>query len=218
MATVDAQAEILSNVTEGSVVLEGVSWETYERLLEGIGERRVFVTYDNGTMEIQTMSPSYRHENHDRLLERLIYAISLLQDVPVHSGGSVTMRHPSLRKGLEPDACFWFASEKAMRGAKELDLTELPPPDLVIEIDVHSGSVDRIEAYRTLGVKEIWWVRPLQGLCFLALDDTRNYEEVEQSVNLPQVRCDIVARALGTGVDLSENQRLNQLLVDLGIK
>ncbi|MEG5175004.1 Uma2 family endonuclease [Microcoleus sp. B3-D7] len=37
-----------------------------------------------------------------------------------------------------------------------MDLNEYPPPDLVIEIDLTSSSINRMELYASLGVQEVW--------------------------------------------------------------
>jgi Uma2 family endonuclease len=223
MATVEATptpdaGTILSGLTDTGIVLEGVSWETYERLLAGLGDRRVFVTYDRGTMEIQTMSPSYKHKNDDRFLEQLIATTCLLQNIPMRPGGSVTMRRADLKKGLEPDGCFWIARADALRGVEKLDLTKHPAPDLVVEVDIHADSIDRLDSYRTLGVSEVWWRREKEGLCFLRLNRQGEYEEVGQSVSLPILSSSVVAEALEENRKLSETERLNLLLNKLGLR
>lgn len=43
-----------------------------------------------------------------------------------------------------------------MRQKQNLDLTQDPPPDLVIEVDYTSSSVDRMPIYQALGVLEVW--------------------------------------------------------------
>ena len=43
-----------------------------------------------------------------------------------------------------------------MRGKQEVDLTIDPPPDLAIEVDITSSSIDRISIYAQLGVLELW--------------------------------------------------------------
>jgi Uma2 family endonuclease len=35
-------------------------------------------------------------------------------------------------------------------------LNQDPPPDLVIEIDITSSSINRLELYASLGVPEVW--------------------------------------------------------------
>jgi Uma2 family endonuclease len=46
--------------------LSGISWQTYERLLEELSDRRLRLTYNRGYLEI--MAPSYEHENYKEVL------------------------------------------------------------------------------------------------------------------------------------------------------
>ena len=39
---------------------------------------------------------------------------------------------------------------------EQIDLNQDPPPDLVVEIDVTSSSIDRLSLYASLGVPEVW--------------------------------------------------------------
>lgn len=220
MATVENQQGVESpaipSLWENGITLQGVSWDTYCKFVDGLGDRRVFVSYDSGLMEIQTMSPSFPHENDDRFLERLIYAISLLRGIQVTSGGSVTHRHKELEKGQEPDSCFWIENAPKLTGMNELDLTQVPPPDLVIEIDIHAKSVNRIRGYRQLNVPEIWFIRDGQ-LQFLVLTDG-DYTQSPTSRSFPFVDSDLVAEALGQIEKLGETEALNQLLTKLKLR
>lgn len=220
MATVEqkqqASSEAIPSVWENGITLQGVSWDTYCKFVDGLGDRRMFVSYDRGLMEIQTMSPSLPHESGDRLLERLIYAIALLKDVSLSSGGSVTHRREDLEKGMEPDSCFWIENSGALTGVKELDLTEVPPPDLVIEVDIHASSVDRIQGFRKLAVPEIWQIQEGQ-LRFLVLEEG-DYSESATSRSFPFVDCKSVGEALGQIEKVGETEALNRLLVKLNLR
>jgi Uma2 family endonuclease len=135
-------------------VLEGASWELYERLLKDIGNRPIRVTYDRGRMEI--MSPLPEHERPIAWIGRLIEALSLELEIPLASFGSTTFRRRDKAKGLEPDRCYYFKREAQMRGRKRLNMRKDPPPELVVEIDITSRSVPREPIYADLGVPEIW--------------------------------------------------------------
>ena len=50
------------------IVLDGVSWSTYEALLRELEGRRFRITYDRGRLEIMTVS--LRHEFGKKLLGR----------------------------------------------------------------------------------------------------------------------------------------------------
>ncbi|MGK7883198.1 MAG: Uma2 family endonuclease, partial [Crocosphaera sp.] len=58
--------------------------------------------------------------------------------------------------GVEPDNCFYFQNEPLIRGKLTFDLNQDPPPDLALEIDLTSKSLDRFPIYARLGVPEIW--------------------------------------------------------------
>src|SRR5262249_55888907 len=54
--------------------------------------------------------------------------------------------------------CFYVGQHASeMTGPdREIDLSRDPPPDLVIEIDISSSSLDREGIYAALGVPELW--------------------------------------------------------------
>src|SRR4051812_13714127 len=87
------------------IVLENITWETYERLLREAGERHIRMTYDDGDLEIMTLS--FGHENVGELIGVLISFLAFELNIPIRSGGSTTLRRKLKRKGLEPDKCFW---------------------------------------------------------------------------------------------------------------
>jgi Uma2 family endonuclease len=72
------------------------------------------------------------------------------------AAGSTTYRRRDLERGLEPDECFYIQNAQAVQGKQLLDPATDPPPDLVIEIDVTSSSLNRLDIYAALGVFEVW--------------------------------------------------------------
>ena len=102
------------------------------------------------------MSPSSMHERYNCLFRRMIETLTEELAIPIKGAGSTTFKREDLERGLEPDSCFYLANERRIRGKRELDLTIDPPPDLAIEIDITSSSLDRQGIYAALGVPEIW--------------------------------------------------------------
>ena len=137
------------------VILKNISWQTFETLLEEMGEKRGSrLTYDNGTLEI--MTPLMPHEYNKRLIENLVVALAEELNFDIKSVGSVTCKRRDLNKGVEPDSGFYIQNELLMRNKQDLDLTKDPPPDLVLEVDFTSSSLDRLSIYSALGVPELW--------------------------------------------------------------
>ena len=137
------------------VILQNISWQTFETILAEMGDNRATrLAYDHGILEI--MTPLMPHEHNNRLLEHLVFALAEELNLNLKSTGSVTCKRQDLLRGVEPDSSFYIQNEPVMRQKQNLDLTQDPPPDLVIEVDYTSSSIDRMPIYQALGVAEVW--------------------------------------------------------------
>jgi Uma2 family endonuclease len=136
------------------VFLSDVDWETYEKLRASDRNRNLRMTYDDGDLEL--MSPSRLHERIAELLALFIRIWAEEGDIPLQGSGSMTFKRKDLKKGFEPDKCFYIQHEAEVRDRDELDFQFDPPPDLAIEVDVHSSSSSRMPLYAVIRVPEIW--------------------------------------------------------------
>ncbi len=165
-------------------VLRDIDWRLYGRLLRAFASRRGFrLTYDRGTLEI--MSPLWEHEEYGRLLGRFIDVLIEELNLPCRLGGSVTLRRRRKSRGLEPDNCYWIANAPRLRGKRRLDLRTDPPPDLAVEVDITSSSLDRMSIYAVLGVPEVWRLNS-GGIAFHILE-TGTYAVRPNSLSFPQL-------------------------------
>lgn len=167
----------------GCVLLEKISWATYEALLEDLGEhpgKRIF--YDQGLLEIMTLSPE--HEWIKRLIGRFIELLTLELNIDIRSVGSTTWKRKVLRRGFEPDECYYLASEKAVRGKGKIDIDKDPVPDLVVECDISSSSLNRDGIYSSFGISEVWRFDGKE-LRFFKLMKNGSYVETDASAALP---------------------------------
>jgi Uma2 family endonuclease len=146
--------EPASSRADERFVLYDVPWKLYELILEGLGDSPTRATYDGRNLEL--MSPSQIHETYKSLFGRLMEALTFELHIPIRTGGSRTFRRSDVRRGLEPDECYWIQNEKAVRGKREISLEVDPPPDLFIEIDISSRSLDRMEICARLEIPEVW--------------------------------------------------------------
>jgi len=155
-AALKPSAEVLLTIPNGkSVLLENVGWQAFETLLVELGEHRAArVAYDQGTLEI--MVPLPEHEYYKEAIAVLVQDLADVVDIDYETLGSTTWKRQDLLAGVEPDNCFYFQNERVIRGKLDFDLTQDPPPDLVLEIDVISKSLNRLPIYARLGVPEIW--------------------------------------------------------------
>jgi len=137
------------------VMLYNISWQQFENILKDLGDRRsARLAYDQGTLEIMTPLPE--HEYYKEVFGIAVQDIAEELELNYESLGSTTWKRESRMAGVEADNCFYFQNEAAIRGRLDLDLRKDPPPDLVLEIDITSKSLDRFPIYARLGIPELW--------------------------------------------------------------
>ena len=162
-------------LAEQRVILRNITWQMFESLLAAKGEDSSRYAYSHGLLEI--MSPLMPHEHTKRLIEKLIDILVDELDLNVKSIGSMTCKRQDLERGLEPDSGFYIQNEPLVRGRESLDLAQDPPPDLMIEVDFSSSSLNKLPIYQALAVPEVWryaggqlTVQSLQQGQYVALD------------------------------------------------
>ncbi|MBI5366155.1 MAG: Uma2 family endonuclease [Planctomycetes bacterium] len=194
-------------VAEQRFLLAAANWSIYGRLLDALDDRHVFVTYDRGRLEL--MSPSPEHETHKSLLRRLIETLVLELDIDIRSGGSMTFRREDIDRGLEPDECYWILNEPRVCDHMDVDLTRDPPPDLAVEIDVTSSSIDRQPIYAALGVPEVWRYDGTR-LQVLLLQPDGHYRDSQRSSSFPFLPLPEFEQFLTVAIPLKENERVRR--------
>ncbi len=172
----------------GHVTLYGIRWVGYVAFLDAVGERPIRVNYDDGVMEIMTISSE--HEAAKKRIGGLVEDLAIELGIEIAPRGSTTFRSERVRKGLEPDECYYIANERKIRARKQIDLRRDPPPDLVIEIDVSRSSLDKIALYAAMDVPEVW--RFDDGRLAIGVLVAGRYEESATSRVLPLLTRDIV--------------------------
>ena len=180
MSTISARPPIGQHL-----LVNNVDWRAYSRLLRIFAEHRgIRMAYDREVLEIR--SPLPEHEIDAEFLGRLVIELTEVFGLTVKAGGSSALRRRRKQRGIDPDRCYWIANEPAMRGKHTLDLRVDPPPDLAIEVDVTSSSINRLGIHAALGVPEVWRLDN-QILTFHALGTSRSYTAISHSLSFPQV-------------------------------
>jgi Uma2 family endonuclease len=148
--------ELVTMLPPGAeIVFHNVPWEAYEELLEQVGEASSLrISYNDGKLKV--MSLSSEHEKYVLFINCLVAQIRVRLRLNILFFGSATMRKRKNTKGNEPDACFYVQTANVIGNRIHLDFAVDPPPDVVVEVDVHHRSEDNDSIYATLGVAEIW--------------------------------------------------------------
>lgn len=165
------------------IVLEGVSWADYDVVdrLRGPDAPQPRIAYLDGVLQL--MTTGLQHELLKKLLARLVEAYADEREIELLGAGNATFRKKAKRAGLEPDECYWIGEQRAV-------------PDLAIEVVQTSGGIDKLEIYRRLGVREVWfWIDDAFAVYRLAGERYRKHAE---SVALRGLDLDHVAELLRT--------------------
>jgi len=186
---------------EGKVLLHGIRWETYERMLEDKGERSVpRFFYDRGELEL--VSPSRKHENIGRIVTLLVGELAVELEMDVFDAGHTTFKREDLDRGFEPDGSFYFSENaRLVRDRDEVDLDVEPPPDLVVEVDITSLSLNKLPTYWALGVPEVWR-HDGRRLTILTRQPDERYAEAGGSGLLPGVTGEALTRLVADGLSM----------------
>jgi Uma2 family endonuclease len=164
------------------VVLRGLSWSHYESLLDARGEQpSPRFAYLDGELEVMTTSA--HHERTKKLIARLLEVYAIEAGVLLDGVGNATFRSAAKEAGLEPDECYYIGPEK-------------PSPDFAIEVVHTSGGINKLEIYRRLGVREVWFWISNRFWVYELVGDA--YRELRNSKLLPDFDLDEVARIVAT--------------------
>ncbi|MBD6617103.1 Uma2 family endonuclease [Komarekiella sp. 'clone 1'] len=164
------------------MLLQDVSWEQLENILEEMGEKRAGrISYSHGWLEI--MVPLPEHEKDKELIGDLVKILLEILQIDFEPFGSTTLKNERMRQAVEPDTSFYIQNYAAVIGKNRIDLTIDPPPDLAIEVDITSRT--RFENYEILGVPELW--RYTQQGLEISLLQQGKYIKSQSSPNFPDI-------------------------------
>lgn len=123
-------------------VLSGVSWAQYLELDQTLGHDRPDprMYYLDGELEI--MTTSLFHEKLKKWIGDLVGDYLFETGVEASPHGQATMRILK-EAGAEPDESWCLGEEKEF-------------PDIVLEIALTSGGIDKLDIYRRFSVREVW--------------------------------------------------------------
>ena len=197
---------MVKSPAEQRMVLENVSWGTYERLISEREERRKpRFSYDRGRLEL--MSPSGEHDVSSRLIALLVDMVAEGSGIDVENAGSTTFKREDLERGFEPDESFYFSENAArirelVRNKGDIVLDEGdPPPDLIVEVDITNPSLNKLPIYAALGAPEVWR-HDGERLVILRLRSAEGYTEAGESGFLHAATGETLTRLISAGLTL----------------
>jgi Uma2 family endonuclease len=159
--------QFLDNRTiEKLLTLPDISWEQFKGIEAQLKDNRnVRLSYLSGTLEI--MSPiGDKHEYVKRTLGYLLEAYMRVKGIRFYGRGGFTLEEPGYASGT-PDESYCIGSNKET-------------PDIVIEVIITSGTINRKELYKPKRVPEVWFWKS-DSMRIFCLNASGEYEEVDRS-------------------------------------
>lgn len=182
--------------SEQRFILNGVTWQQYEALLETIGDNfpGLHITYLEGTLQL--MSPNRNHEVIKKMIAKLVEAYLEETRTRHYPLGSTTFRKEAKARGVEPDECYCIGLDKEF-------------PDLAIEVVITSGGIDTLEVYKGLEVPEVWfWENQFE---LYRLRD-QEYEKIVKSELLPKLDLQLLASYVNNPEPLDAVQEFRKII------
>ncbi|NEP29174.1 Uma2 family endonuclease, partial [Moorena sp. SIO3I6] len=85
-------------------------------------------------------------------------------------------------------------NEPLVRHKQSINLDHDPPPDLVLEVDITSGSLDKRPIYAALGVPELWRYNGQKLEVFVLQQPILIFNQVNQSPTFPWMPLNAIPR------------------------
>lgn len=159
-------------------VVHNLTWEQLEEIDRSLEDfPGVRLAYLDGTLEIMPISPE--HEDFKSTIARLLETYLDEADIRFYRRGGPSYGNQELGARNEPDESYNLDSRK-------------PFPDLVIEVVISSGGVNKLEGYRRMGVNEVWFWE--DGILQINHLREAGYEQTDRSELLPGLPLDLFRR------------------------
>ena len=155
------------------LILTNTDWEYYEKL-DAPEYNSYLISFLNG--EITIVSPGRNHERIADLIRYIILGYCRRFDLRFYTFNSTRLKQEG-KEGKEPDVAYAFNSDKSK-------------PDLAVEVNFSSGSLNDLTKYQYLKIEEVWiWQH--QEIKFYLLQENK-YVEIDKSVTLQGIKSSIL--------------------------
>jgi Uma2 family endonuclease len=172
------------NAGEDRLVLSGVSWDRYGQIDAALGEDRPQPRLYYLAGELEIMTTSLLHERIKKWLAMLVEDYLYEAGIETFTHGQATMKVLE-EAGAEPDESWCFGQEKQY-------------PDLVLEIVLTSGGIDKLDIYRRFQVPEVWlWRKGAVEIWTLRKDKSAYAGPSKKSRLLPGLDLALLSQCLG---------------------
>ncbi len=166
--------------TTPPILIHDLTWREFKAVEQLIDRPGIRLSFLDGILEISTMVG----KKHETIKERIGALLEIYLEwlgLDFTPTGSVTLESEEERVKREGDKSYELGPNRER-------------PDLVIEVIVTSGGIDKLEAYKRLHIPEVWfWINDQLSLYTLG---NEGYERVTKSLLLPNLEVALLNRCV----------------------
>ena len=171
------------NQSDQITILTDATWEDYEQLSSPDFDNYLISYFKN---QITIMSPGRNHERIAELIGDIVAIYCYTFGISYYGFGSTRLKKEGL-VGKEPDKAYAFGEDK-------------DKPDLAIEVNFTSGSIDDLIKYKYLQIKEVWVWQNQELKFYLLKQDRSEYIETEKSFHLNKIQASVLVEFINRGL------------------
>ncbi|MBC1191815.1 Uma2 family endonuclease [Microcystis aeruginosa BLCCF108] len=162
------------------ILISDLTWREFKAVEQLIERRWLRLSFLDGVLEIRKM-PRKKHETIKERIGALLEIYLEFLGLDFTPTGSVTLENEFEKVKREGDESYELGANRKH-------------PDLVIEVVVSSGGIDKLEAYKRLQIPEVWfWMN--DDLLFYSLGND-GYDAVSKSQLLPSLDIGLLLRCI----------------------
>ncbi|MCA2590892.1 Uma2 family endonuclease [Microcystis aeruginosa CS-558/01A06] len=162
------------------ILISDLTWREFKAVEQLIERRWLRLSFLDGVLEIRKM-PRKKHETIKERIGALLEIYLEFLGLDFTPTGSVTLENEFEKVKKEGDESYELGANRKH-------------PDLVIEVVVSSGGIDKLEAYKRLQIPEVWfWMN--DDLLFYSLGND-GYDAVSKSQLLPSLDIGLLLRCI----------------------
>ncbi|MEK0182932.1 Uma2 family endonuclease [Microcoleus anatoxicus] len=178
------------------ILIDELSWREFKVVEQLLSRPGVRLSFLDGVLEIRRM-PGEKHETIKERIGTLLDFYLFQIGLDYQPTGSMTLESPSGLVKREADKSYKLGPNREL-------------PDLVVEVVVTSGGIDKLEAYKRLQIPEVWfWENGRLRLYSLEAD---GYAEVDRSLVLPDLDIVLLARCINIENHLQAMREFRQAI------
>ncbi|MGB8688942.1 MAG: Uma2 family endonuclease [Microcoleus sp.] len=178
------------------ILIDGMSWREFKAVEQLLSRPGIRLSFLDGVLEIRRM-PGRKHETVKQRISTLLDLYLEYAGIDFTPTGSVTLESETGMVKREADLSYELGANREL-------------PDLVVEVVVTSGGINKLEAYKRLQIPEVWfWENGVFRLYSLGAD---GYTEVDRSFVLPELDIVLLARCINIENHLQAMREFRQAI------